>query len=67
MTFENNFEPQYIIPKDKQKTVKELKEKVKGAKLVILATDPRREGEAISFHLSEYAQKTSIKRQTLNG
>ncbi len=50
---ENNFEPQYIIPKDKQKTVKELKEKVKGAKLVILATDPDREGEAISFHLHE--------------
>jgi len=49
----NNFEPQYIIPKDKQKTVKELKEKVKGAKLVILATDPDREGEAISFHLHE--------------
>lgn len=48
---ENNFEPQYIIPKDKQKTVKELKDKVKGAKLIILATDPDREGEAISFHL----------------
>jgi DNA topoisomerase-1 len=50
---ENNFEPQYIIPRDKQKTVKDLKEKVKGAKLVILATDPDREGEAISFHLHE--------------
>lgn len=50
---ENNFEPQYIIPKDKQKTVKDLKEKVKGAKLIILATDPDREGEAISFHLHE--------------
>ena len=48
---ENNFEPQYIIPKDKQKTVKMLKDTVKGAKLIILATDPDREGEAISFHL----------------
>lgn len=48
---ENNFEPQYIIPKDKQKTVKSLKNTVKGAKLIILATDPDREGEAISFHL----------------
>ncbi|MDO8269914.1 MAG: type I DNA topoisomerase [Candidatus Levybacteria bacterium] len=50
---ENNFEPQYIIPKDKQKTVKQLKAVVKGAKLIILATDPDREGEAISFHLHE--------------
>ncbi len=48
---ENNFEPQYIIPKDKQKTVKSLKDAVKGAKLIILATDPDREGEAISYHL----------------
>ena len=50
---ENDFEPQYIIPKDKQKTVKMLKETVKGADLIILATDPDREGEAISFHLHE--------------
>ena len=50
---ENNFEPQYIIPRDKLKTVKALKATVKGAKLVILATDPDREGEAISFHLYE--------------
>lgn len=50
---EKNFEPQYIIPKDKQKTVKMLKATVKGAKLIILATDPDREGEAISYHLHE--------------
>lgn len=50
---ENNFEPQYIIPKDKQKTVKQLKDTVKGAKFIILATDPDREGEAISYHLHE--------------
>ena len=50
---EKDFEPQYIIPKDKQKTVKSLKDAVKGAGLIILATDPDREGEAISFHLHE--------------
>ena len=50
---EKDFEPQYIIPRDKLKTVKALKASVKGAKLVILATDPDREGEAISFHLYE--------------
>ncbi len=58
---ENNFEPQYIIPKDKQKTVKELKGKVKGAKLIILATDPDREGEAISFHLHHILKDVNKK------
>jgi DNA topoisomerase-1 len=58
---ENNFEPQYIIPRDKQKTVKLLKESVKGAKLIILATDPDREGEAISFHLYEILKDVNKK------
>jgi len=58
---ENNFEPQYIIPKDKQKTVKQLKDTVKGAKLIILATDPDREGEAISFHLHEILKEVNKK------
>lgn len=59
--FDNNFEPQYIIPKDKQKTVKMLKETVKGASLIILATDPDREGEAISFHLHEILKDVNKK------
>lgn len=58
---ENNFEPQYIIPKDKQKTVKMLKDTVKGATLIILATDPDREGEAISFHLHEILKDVNKK------
>lgn len=58
---EKDFEPQYIIPKDKQKTVKELKGKVKGAKLIILATDPDREGEAISFHLHHILKDVNKK------
>ena len=58
---ENNFEPQYIIPKDKQKTVKMLKDTVKGATLIILATDPDREGEAISFHLHEILKVVNKK------
>lgn len=58
---ENNFEPQYIIPKDKQKTVKQLKDAVKGAKLIILATDPDREGEAISYHLHEILKDINKK------
>lgn len=50
---ENNFEPKYVIPKDKRKIIENLKSKVKDVDQVILATDPDREGEAISFHLRE--------------
>lgn len=48
---EGDFEPKYLIPRDKRKTVNELKSMVKDAKEVILATDPDREGEAIAWHL----------------
>lgn len=50
---ENGFEPDYIIPEDKQKVVKELKKEVKEAKTVWLASDEDREGEAIAWHLKE--------------
>lgn len=48
---ENNFAPQYKIMKDKHETVRELKALVKKSDKVYLATDPDREGEAISWHL----------------
>ncbi len=47
----NGFKPTYKILKDKQKVVKGLKEKSKDANLIILATDPDREGEAIAYHI----------------
>lgn len=47
-----NFQPQYLIPRDKSKTVKELKQSVDSAREVYLATDPDREGEAIAWHLA---------------
>ena len=50
---DNGFEPMYKIMKDKKETVKELKALVKKADKVYLATDPDREGEAISWHLYE--------------
>lgn len=50
---ENNFEPRYIIPDDKEKVVKELKDLAKKSEEVWLATDEDREGEAISWHLCE--------------
>ena len=49
----NDFEPLYEVPKDKKKTVQELSKAAKGASAVYLATDPDREGEAISWHLLE--------------
>src|SRR3989344_1783446 len=58
---EKNFEPEYIIPKDKQKTVTALKNLVKGATRIILATDPDREGEAISYHLYEILKGSAKK------
>ncbi|WP_296876691.1 type I DNA topoisomerase [Thomasclavelia sp.] len=50
---ENNFQPKYVINKDKKEVVKELKQLVKKADDVYLATDPDREGEAISWHLAQ--------------
>jgi len=48
---ENNFEPKYQILPKKRKSIKELKDALKSADNVILATDEDREGEAISWHL----------------
>ncbi len=49
---ENNFEPKYAIIKGKENFVEDLKKKAKKADYVYLATDPDREGEAISWHLA---------------
>lgn len=50
--FENNFEPQYVDMKGKEDVIKELKKYAKKSEHVYLATDPDREGEAISWHIS---------------
>jgi DNA topoisomerase-1 len=49
----NNYKPTYIVPEDKQKVVKELRQLAKKSGEVWLATDEDREGEAISWHLCE--------------
>lgn len=48
---ENQFKPDYVTIKGKKKTIDELKKDVKNVDFVYLATDPDREGEAISWHL----------------
>ncbi len=48
---EDNYTPKYIVPDDKKSVVKELKKLAKEAKIVWLASDEDREGEAIAWHL----------------
>jgi len=48
-----SFKPTYVVSEDKADVVKSLKSKVKSATTVYLATDPDREGEAISWHLAD--------------
>jgi DNA topoisomerase-1 len=52
---ENNFTPKYRVPNEKTAVVKELKKLAKEHAEIYLATDPDREGEAISWHLMEAA------------
>ena len=61
---ENDFQPVYVIPDDKEALVNELKKASKGAKTVWLASDEDREGEAIAWHLSEVLglKKENTKR-----
>ena len=52
---DDEFSPQYAVMKDKKKIIAELKKAAEGASTIYLATDPDREGEAISWHLLEAA------------
>ena len=65
---ENGFEPEYIPVKDKKDLIAELKKDAKSAGTVYLATDPDREGEAISWHLKELLELDDKKarRVTFN-
>ena len=49
----NKYTPKYIVSSDKRKIVTELKKLAKDAKMVWLASDEDREGEAIAWHLKE--------------
>ncbi len=64
---DKQFEPMYTVPKDKLKIVKLLKEKLENAQAIFLATDEDREGESISWHLSEILKpKVPMKRMVFN-
>ena len=62
-----DFEPLYVIPKDKKKVVTQLKEALKQASELILATDEDREGESISWHLYQLLKpKVPTKRMVFH-
>ncbi|MCW6034937.1 type I DNA topoisomerase [Spirulina subsalsa FACHB-351] len=61
------FDPLYVVPKTKKQVVKSLKEALKAADELILATDEDREGESISWHLKEVLKpKIPIKRMVFH-
>ncbi|PZO56932.1 MAG: type I DNA topoisomerase [Phormidesmis priestleyi] len=64
---EADFEPLYIVPADKKKVVKTLKDALKDADELVLATDEDREGESISWHLMEVLKpKVPTKRMVFH-
>ncbi|WP_029247485.1 type I DNA topoisomerase [Schlesneria paludicola] len=64
---DNEFEPLYIVSERKKKLVKELRDALKGAGELLLATDEDREGESIGWHLAELlAPKVPVKRMVFS-
>ena len=64
---DNGFEPLYIVSDRRKKLVKELKDALKGAGELLLATDEDREGESIGWHLAEVlAPKVPVKRMVFS-
>lgn len=64
---ENDFEPIYCVPKNKDKIVKDLRKKLEDADELILATDEDREGESISWHLLELLKpKVPVRRMVFH-
>jgi DNA topoisomerase-1 len=64
---EGDFKPYYVVPASKRKQVAALRAAVKDASLVLLATDPDREGESISWHLRDVLKpKVPVRRVTFH-
>src|SRR5262245_29216616 len=64
---ENDFEPLYVVPADKKRVVTELKTALDSADQLILATDEDREGESISWHLTQVLKpKVPVRRMVFH-
>ncbi|MSQ27216.1 MAG: type I DNA topoisomerase [Dehalococcoidia bacterium] len=57
---DHEFEPKYLVPKEKKSLVDDLKLAARNAKVIYLATDPDREGEAISWHLLQAGEMAGV-------
>ena len=57
----DNFKPEYVVNENKKNIIKKLKEAAKNSEEIYLATDPDREGEAISWHLANVLELDSQK------
>lgn len=64
---DDDFTPLYVVHADRKKKVRELKDQLKNADELLLATDPDREGEAIAWHLLEVLKpKVPVKRMVFH-
>lgn len=64
---DNGFDPLYIVPAEKKKLVKELKDSLKSCSELIIATDEDREGESIGWHLIQLLEpKVPVRRMTFS-
>ncbi|MEZ6042746.1 MAG: type I DNA topoisomerase [Planctomycetaceae bacterium] len=64
---ESDFDPLYVVPSDKKKTVNELKDALKQVDELILATDEDREGESIGWHLAQVLKpQVPVSRMTFS-
>ena len=64
---DNGFAPLYVTPKGKSKVIRHLKEQLKSADVLYLATDEDREGESISWHLLEILKpKVPVRRMVFH-
>ncbi len=60
---DHDFRPHYVVSSDRKGTIRDIKAALKGASRVLLATDPDREGESISWHLLELLKpKVPVRR-----
>jgi DNA topoisomerase-1 len=64
---EHEFEPFYVVDADKKRVVSDLRQKLRGADELLLATDEDREGEAIAWHLREVLKpKVPVRRMVFH-
>ncbi len=67
VNIEQHFDPLYVVPADKKAQIRKLKDLLKGADELFLATDEDREGEAIAWHLlDELKPKVPVKRMVFH-